>query len=226
MRSLIFLVALLFSNCLEAQSIFSPSVVVPSGGQTVLSITGTGTNVTSTNTFVSIDSTSGNAFVYIPTAVGNAGRSIEFQKISTDTNSVTIDPSSTQTINGASLAYLFGQWDYLKITSNGTNWYSANYERVLSAALNCDASSAITSQSGNWIASVGNISSGACGVTIKTNVFSASPTCSISDFGSGRLPRITASGLSATAFTIGFRNSNDNTDATSGDAMILCRGLR
>lgn len=45
------------------------------------------------------------------------------------------------------------------------------------ALLNCDASSAITSQIGTWISSIGNISAGACTITLNSGIFTTTPYC-------------------------------------------------
>ena len=45
------------------------------------------------------------------------------------------------------------------------------------AHINCDASSAVLSQHGSWVSSVGNVASGACAVTITTGIFSSTPYC-------------------------------------------------
>lgn len=48
---------------------------------------------------------------------------------------------------------------------------------IQAALINCDSGSAITSQLGSWVSSVGNISSGNCTVTLTSGVFSATPYC-------------------------------------------------
>ena len=45
------------------------------------------------------------------------------------------------------------------------------------ALLNCDASSAITSQIGTWVSSIGNISAGACTITLNSGIFTTTPYC-------------------------------------------------
>lgn len=109
-----------------AQSIFSPSVVVPSGDKkAILNLTGSG-SISQTNSFLKFNSTATPAYVNLPTAVGQAGKSITIQKITSDTNGITIDPLSTQTINGLSTIELKRQYESVNLISDGSNWLSTN----------------------------------------------------------------------------------------------------
>lgn len=58
------------------------------------------------------------------------------------------------------------------VTSNATGALRHEYAR-----LNCQATSAVTTQSGSWVSSIGNVSSGACTVTLATGAFSSTPVC-------------------------------------------------
>jgi microcystin-dependent protein len=60
------------------------------------------------------------------------------------------------------------------VTSN-----SSGQVRVESASVVCGASSSVTRQTGNWITSIGNISSGIC-VLNTAGAFSSTPSCTIS----------------------------------------------
>lgn len=108
------------------------------------------------------------------------------------------------------------------VTSN-----SSGAERVERANLNCDASSAITAQSGTWVSSIGNASAGACAVTLVTGMFSATPSCvassSTSSGGDPLILGVTAS--SATAVSV---DCSDNTgaDCSAYDFEIHCMGPR
>ncbi len=72
------------------------------------------------------------------------------------------------------------------IESNGTSLYFSNTTPVrvpivpYMARIACSSSSAIVSQVNNLVASVGNISSGACTVTLTSGLFSTTPLCVIS----------------------------------------------
>ena len=113
------------------------------------------------------------------------------------------------------------------VTSN-----SSGLERIERAKLNCDAGSAITSQSGSWVSSIGNIASGACAVVVASGIFSSTPTCTatlnqaIGTFTAGTqvLP------TSATAFSVGctYLNNGSSTvnNCTSSDFDVVCIGPR
>lgn len=105
-------------------------------------------------------------------------------------------------------------------------------ERVERAKLNCDSGSAITSQSGSWISSIGNVSSGFCAVTIASGVFSAAPTCTVttninstSFLVSPLVHTITTTGFSVGAVFI-TGGSATVTATTSSDFEVQCQGPR
>jgi hypothetical protein len=95
---------------------------------------------------------------------------------------------------------------------------TAGAERIERALLNCDASSAITSQSGTWLSAIGNRSTAACSITIASGVFSDTPTCTFT---------VKAATVQATAVNM--------TSATAGtvygasadyDGYLICIGPR
>jgi hypothetical protein len=106
-------------------------------GNAVLSIYGYASAIrTATTTTVTVSSTTdssvlvdaataaGNVTVNLPTAVGIQGRIYRFQKIDTGTFTVTIDPSSTQTIDGSLTRVLRVAREGVVIQSDGANWQS------------------------------------------------------------------------------------------------------
>ena len=107
------------------------------------------------------------------------------------------------------------------ITSNTTG--SLRHE---AANINCDASSSITSQTGSWVSSVGNIASGACTVTLVTGAFSSAPYCTANNQQSGGIPVIVGvSVASATSITVDCRGDS-GVDCSSNDFYLLCTGTR
>lgn len=97
--------------------------------------------------------------------------------------------------------------------------------RIEHGILNCDAGSAITSQSGTWISSIGNISTGACTVTLVSGIFSTAPTCMVSAK-TGSTPQIVYVGAnSATSLTLG-GISDTGANSTTVDSNIICIGPR
>lgn len=107
------------------------------------------------------------------------------------------------------------------VTSN-----SSGLERIERADLNCDAGSAITSQSGSWVSSIGNVSGGACAVTLAAGMFSAAPSCVVSGQQTGSTPLIiNASIASSTSVTIDC--ATDAAAACTGyDVSLICAGPR
>ena len=59
----------------------------------------------------------------LPTAAGITGKKYVIKKISNNANTVTIDASSAQTIDGATTVVLNAQYQSREIISNGSNWF-------------------------------------------------------------------------------------------------------
>ncbi len=68
-----------------------------------------------------IDATSGDVTLTLPTAVANEGVVINCKRNDSSVNSVTIDTTSSQTID-ADLTVTLSQWENLTLISNGSNW--------------------------------------------------------------------------------------------------------
>lgn len=96
----------------------------PAGGSTNLSVVAKTANYTATTSDDVIDcDASGGAFtISVYTAVGNTGKVLTVKKTDSSTNAVTIDPNSTETIDGALTVALITQGNALTIVSDGTNW--------------------------------------------------------------------------------------------------------
>ena len=113
------------------------------------------------------------------------------------------------------------------VTSN-TN----SSERVERATVRCFSTSSISSQSGSWISSIGNISSGTCALTIASGIFSATPTCTASQnaINSGYLSAAFAYAASSTSITVGERfitgGSATVTNTTDEYINVICMGPR
>lgn len=99
------------------------------------------------------------------------------------------------------------------VTSN-----SSGLERIESAEINCDAGSAITSQSGSWVSAVGNRSTTTCALTLTTGIFSTLRACVVTVKNS----TVQAMGSvinSATSVNIYGPNADY-------DAYVICMGSR
>ena len=72
------------------------------------------------------DATGGTFDFDLLSASGIAGRTYTFKKIDASANDVVIDGNTTETIDGAATYTLDAQYDFVTITSNGTNWIVTN----------------------------------------------------------------------------------------------------
>ncbi len=71
---------------------------------------------------VKVDSSGGAFTVSLPAAASYPGKEVTFIKIGTGTDKVTIDPNSSETINGAATIGLNALYERVTIVSDGTNW--------------------------------------------------------------------------------------------------------
>lgn len=92
-------------------------------GKQILDATAKTANYTLTTSdrFITVDATSGNKSVFVPAAAGNTGIVWIVKKIDSSSNTVTIDPDASETIDGASTYVLTAQNQAVSFTSNGTN---------------------------------------------------------------------------------------------------------
>lgn len=66
---------------------------------------------------------SGSIIINLPAANVSTGRSLVIKRTDTSSsNTLTIDASGSETINGATTYLLYGRYSYLRITCNGTEW--------------------------------------------------------------------------------------------------------
>lgn len=95
----------------------------PDSGYTLQTITAASSTPTATEgTHILLaDTTSNGITIHLPTAVGNTATYI-IKKIAA-ANTVTIDPSGTETIDGSTTAAISVQYLALTLVSDGTNWH-------------------------------------------------------------------------------------------------------
>jgi hypothetical protein len=93
--------------------------------------------------------------------------------------------------------------------------------KTMSATLNCDAGSAITSQDGSWVSAIGNISSGVCAVTISSGT-SNTPRCWCEGTGTTKDVNCRANATSSTNVNLYMVKPSDGSDLTSLDASLQC----
>lgn len=96
-------------------------IVCGRSGGSVASLTGA-TTLDGTHSVVKADATSAAFAITLPTAVGVAGREYRVIRTNSGGNAVTVDTTSSQTINGASTISLGSQWASAVLVSDGSNW--------------------------------------------------------------------------------------------------------
>jgi len=79
--------------------------------------------VTVDNYTILMDATAAAATVNLYTAVGNPGRRITIKKIDSSANTVTIDGTTTETIDGVLTKVLTTQYEVVTIESDNVNWF-------------------------------------------------------------------------------------------------------
>ena len=89
----------------------------------------TSTNISPTETIglitILCNATSGNITVSLPTAVGSEA-AFNIKKIDSSTNTVIIDPSGAETIDGEATVTIYDDDDFVQVQSDGTNWVITN----------------------------------------------------------------------------------------------------
>jgi hypothetical protein len=72
-----------------------------------------------------VDATSGNINVNIPSAIDNSASFI-IKKIDSSSNYVQLNGNISETIDGDAEIYLYDQYNFVQIQSDGTNWVIIN----------------------------------------------------------------------------------------------------
>ena len=89
----------------------------------------TSTNISPTETIglitILCNATSGNITVSLPTAVASEA-AFNIKKIDSSTNTVIIDPSGAETIDGEATVTIYDDDDFVQVQSDGTNWDITN----------------------------------------------------------------------------------------------------
>jgi hypothetical protein len=111
------------------------------------------------------------------------------------------------------------------LTNGSVTSNSSGLERVERATIGCTGTSSITSQSGSWISTVGNNSSGACSITVAAGIFSGTPTCTVTS-GSGASPGTSITTTSSTSLSVFGYNTQGGAALASWQAQLICMGPR
>lgn len=83
------------------------------------------------NVTVLVDATAGVRIIGLATAISKSGAVVTIKKIDSSVNTVTIDGSGVQSLDGAATWILTGQWESLTLQSNGSDWVVLGWRRPL-----------------------------------------------------------------------------------------------
>ncbi len=83
-------------------------------------------NIQDSDGIITANASSGGLNFTLPSAVGMAGRQFTIKKVDSSANAVTLSTTASQTIDGSATAQLGSQWQYLTVTSDGSNWIITN----------------------------------------------------------------------------------------------------
>ena len=78
---------------------------------------------TATDETVLANVSAGAFAITLPTAVGATGKTYIVKKIDSSANSVTVNTTSSQTIDGATSRLLTNQYDAIQVQGDGSNWF-------------------------------------------------------------------------------------------------------
>jgi len=94
------------------------------GGYTVVLVASTPYNVvpTSGSTVYLVDASGGSVTMNLPTAVGNTAM-YSIKKIDSSVNTVIMDASTTETIDGELTQTIMFQWTAISLINNNANWF-------------------------------------------------------------------------------------------------------
>lgn len=102
----------------------NPTSTLTVTGSTAYSVTTkTATYTATASDYTIVCNNSGAITINLPAASGATGRVYVIKKISAALNNVTIDPNSSETIDGASSRVLTLQYESVMIQCDGTSWY-------------------------------------------------------------------------------------------------------
>jgi len=95
---------------------------------------------------------SSNITVTLPAAASHTGRRYTIKKVGNNTNTVTIDGNSSETLDGATTVLLYVRYDAVAIQSDGTNWVIvADGRKAMSSRQRRAAAQSIPSGAGTQV---------------------------------------------------------------------------
>ena len=116
---------LCISNNGESNSDWELFAAVTAGGniaQRTIDNTDSPYSSLTTDEAIACDDTAGSITINLPAAASNAGKVYRVTKISSASNTVTVDANGSETISGALTQVISAQWTSMSFYSDGTNW--------------------------------------------------------------------------------------------------------
>jgi hypothetical protein len=110
-----------FADIVAGSTIIGPTTIV--NDWNTRSITTTPVTLEITHRTALVDATGGARVVNLPTAASSRYHVYTIKKVDASVNTVTIDASGAETIDGALTVVLTTQWERVTIQSNGTAWF-------------------------------------------------------------------------------------------------------
>lgn len=151
-----------------------------SSGSSSATIVTTGTTYTASNT-EDLILTTGTITINLYATSGNRGKKIAIKK--TDSNAasfVTIDPNSSETIDGKTTRTIKQQYEEMILTTDGTNWTTNNRYRtpqIVKANISNNGACTIGSDPEGMLSSVSHTFGAGCAITFTTNFWDSTPEC-------------------------------------------------
>lgn len=102
--------------------VFQGTVETQSGVTNAFSTVSSTTTLDGTHHIVAADASSTAFTINLPSSSGQAGRRLLFKKVDSSTNTVTIDPSGAETVDGFSTIILTTENEATEIVSDGSGW--------------------------------------------------------------------------------------------------------
>ena len=111
-----------------------------------------GYTLTGSDDVVLVDASGGSFTLSLPSATTNTGKSFVIKKIDSSTDYVTIDPNSTETIDGDSTTTVNTRYESITLVSDGSNWnlVDRTYPMAWSTFTPTGSWSSNTTYTGRW----------------------------------------------------------------------------
>lgn len=116
------------------------------------------------------NATSGSFVLSLYTAVGNTGKKIRVVKTDATANTVTLDPSGLETIDGTLNLVIAAQYDGIGLVSTGTDWIRIDQASTVGQVLSKSADYTVTVQDGDYAVILADATSAPLTISLFTAV--------------------------------------------------------